>query len=198
MNKIAHVRFLEDSGRYNPHQPMQLHHKTYDYLIPEDMEIKQGDMLIVRTYNNANGPLRFASCTDVSTNEGTTRNLRYVVQKLDLDAHLAREKAAEEKRKAMEFLKAKTAEIIERTKYQELLHLLPIEDQKYIQQHLGLVATHQAEYTVETKVERYYRVGKVTAPTIVTHVYAVSADEALDKIAAMWEVNAHELTVQLM
>lgn len=198
MNKIAHVRFLEDSGRYNPHQPMQLHHKTYDYLIPEGMEIKQGDMLIVRTYNNANGPLRFASCTDVSTNEGATRNLRYVVQKLDLDAHLAREKAAEEKRKAMEFLKAKTAEIMERTKYQELLHLLPIEEQKYIQQHLGLVATHKAESNNSEPQTRCYKVSRLNDPETFTHVYAESLDKALETVSTVWRIDRQELTAQLL
>lgn len=108
-DKIIGVKFLTDQG--DPLATRQtLSAKTYSYV--SSQELVDGDIVIVRTYDDKNGPLRFAKVVnpDQGAERGNTYPLRRVIQKLDFSAVEAEEQRIQQLKDVEALLKRKASE----------------------------------------------------------------------------------------
>lgn len=94
MRHVIGVRFLADSSQYAQQTSrVEPGGKVYSYF--HDEELKEGDIVVVRTYSMQDGPFRFAKV--VSVNQNGVGATKWIICKLDLDAIAEREaKAAKE------------------------------------------------------------------------------------------------------
>lgn len=107
-DKVIGVKFLTDQG--DPMGSKQtLSSKTYSYV--SSQELVDGDIVIVRTYDDRTGPLRFAKV--VNPDQGAFNSgypLRRIIQKLDFTAVEAEEKRIQQIKDVEALLKRKAAE----------------------------------------------------------------------------------------
>ena len=196
MYTVATVKFFEDSSSYNHHNGVKLQPKPYSYLVPDGMEVKKDDILIVRVYDNKNGPMRFVKV--VSVDQEVTRGsaTKYVVARLDIEGYLNIEKREEEQCKAREFLRLKAAELAHQQQYTQVMNHLTEAEQQYIFNTLGMRGPATVDTPAPTSAKTGYAPGyyTVTDGAQTTTLYTTSAAQAIETISGMWNAAKETLT----
>ncbi len=188
-DKIVGVKFLVDQDPTGPRQTVSS--KTYSYV--SSLELADGDIVIVRTYDDKTGPLRFAKVVnpdqDAASGSAVNWPLRRIIQKLDFTAIEAEEKRIQQLKDVEALLKRKAAEKTQAQLFAEVAINMAPEERALVSQVLGVADPVATQPSVEPWI--FYDLHSVS--TSVT-IHAVDYDNALELAAHALGVNKSRLT----
>lgn len=105
--RLVRVNFFHAEGdQYSTKQQSVNRSKTYDYYMFGDEPLAEGDVVIVRTYNDDNGPLRFAKVASIHEGDWSWNNARRpIICRLPLERIEEQRKKLENLQRAKNLLK---------------------------------------------------------------------------------------------
>lgn len=195
MPKVANVQFYENANECHAEKSQRrLQSKRYTYLVPDNMNVKPGDICIVRVYNDNTGPFRFVYVDTIEVKAIVGKH-KFIVANLDIEGYLRQEKMEEERAEARNFLRQKALELAEDQQYTLILNRLTGPEREYIANTLGLTAPVEAAQPaapVHLTGPGYYTVtGELGQQTT---LYTSDAVQAIETVSTHWGVPKEKLT----
>lgn len=145
-SRTVSVNFFSDGdgSHYNHRQPTLNRSKTYDYFLYGDEPLAEDDVVIVRTYNDHTGPLRFAKVAKIVEGITLPNATRPIICRLPLERIEEQQKQFENVQLAKKLLKDAQQARSDADLFSEVSGQLSPEQQQFVADTLGFDFTPPA------------------------------------------------------